>query len=191
MSEAEVQVIQAVQAGDSRAFGTLYDQFLERIYRFIYLKTMDRPTAEDLTSQTFMKALEHIRSFDASKGSFSSWIYRIARNTVTDYYRARRSDVVLEDAWGIAQESTVERDTDTSLHMDRVQKYLKELSSREREIILMRVWGEASYEEIANALGVSEASCKMAYSRGIKKLRELMPAAAFVLFLLSRPSFLM
>lgn len=188
MSLTESRAIQAVQQGNREAFGVLYDLYVRPIYRFISIKTQHRSTAEDLVSQTFLKALERINTFDSTKGTFAAWLYKIARNTVIDYYRTERSVTSIDDAWDIPEVSTVEHDTDIALAMNDVRSYLSQLSSSEREILLMRVWGEASYSEIAAALGKSEASCKMMYTRTIKKLRQMMPISLYLLFLLSRLS---
>lgn len=185
MSDAERQAIRAVQKGDTRAFGTLYDVYAKPIYRFIYFKTHHQSTAEDITSQTFAKALERIQSFDEAKGTFSGWLYQIARHTVTDHYRSVKQEIPIEDAWDIGSDSHIERDTDTLLHVEKVKIYLAKLSATERDIITMRVWQEMSYQEIAEALGKSEGSCKMAYARGLEKLRSFMPLAAYLALIMN------
>ena len=164
--------VKQVQAGNAEAFGVLYDRYLDKIYRFIYYKTFNKETAEDLTSEVFHKALLKISSFDIDKGSFSTWLYQIARNRVIDYYRTAKSVVPLEDVFDIGVDERTPETLDAVAKLGEVTEYLKTLSAKQREIITLRVWEEKSYREIAELIGGSEDSVKMAYSRSIKELRE-------------------
>lgn len=186
MNDEVATLIARCQAGDKQAFSALYEQFVKPIYNFIYYKTHHKETAEDLVSQTFMKAYNHLATFEASKGSFSSWLYRIARNSVVDHYRAQKLPTKdIEDAWDLSSEEDVERDVHNRLLFEEVQKHFHLLSAEQREVLTMRIWQEMSYQEIADALGKSEGSCKMMFSRTIVKLREKMPLTVFVTLLMS------
>ena len=167
----EKKHINACQNGDLEAFGALYDQYLQPIYQFIYFKTHHRETAEDLTSQTFIKALKAIQSFDTKKASFKTWLYQIARNTVIDHYRSFKQERPLEDAWNINDKADVERDVDFQLKIEAVESYLETLKPEQREIILLRLWGGHAFAEIAEITGKTEAACKMNFKRSMEKLR--------------------
>lgn len=174
--------IEACKRGDSASFGVLYDQYAAPIYRFIYYKTFSKETAEDLVSDTFHKALSHIHSFDADRGSFSSWLYRIARNTVIDYYRTRHVTVPIEDIFELGTDERIPEAHDAIRTLDRVNDYLSALSPRQREIITLRVWEGKSYREIAEIMESTETAVKMAFSRSIRDLREKCgPIAVLVL----------
>jgi RNA polymerase sigma-70 factor (ECF subfamily) len=161
-----------VQAGNADAFGVLYDRYIDKIYRFVYYKTFNKETAEDLTSEVFHKALVKISSFDIDKGGFSTWLYQIARNRVIDYYRTAKSVVALEDVFDVGVDERTPETLDAVAKLGEVTKYLQTLSAKQREIITLRVWEEKSYREIAELVGGSEDSVKMAFSRSIKELRE-------------------
>ncbi len=177
-------LVAAFQLGRKEAFGELYDRYIEKIYRFVYYKTQHKETAEDIVSDVFMKAVAKLDDFDASAGTFQAWIYRIARNAVIDHYRGRKQDQNIEDIWDLAATGDIERDTDMKNRLAQVEKYLSTLKPEQRDIIMLRIWQDLPYQEIAAILGKSEASCKMAFSRGIKDLRKAMPADLFVLLLL-------
>lgn len=164
--------VQACQEGDLSEFTQLYDTFIQKIFQYIYYKTTHKETAEDLTSVTFTKALERIGSFDASKGSFSSWLYTIARNSVIDHYRVQKPGVNIEDVWGLAGSEDIERDAEARQQLREVEQYLKQLKPQQRDIVILRVWDQLSYAEIAEITGLSEANCKMTYSRTIRRLRD-------------------
>jgi RNA polymerase sigma-70 factor (ECF subfamily) len=170
----EKDLIKQCQAGNTEAFGALYDHYIRQIYNFIYYKTFHKETAEDLTSESFFKALRNIQSFDLSK-SFISWLYKIAQNTVLDHFRARRSHQDIEDFWDIADSTDIELEVETGIAVESLKKELQALSSLERDIIIMRVWQDVSYKDIAEIVGKSEASCKMTYSRALTKLRTTLP----------------
>ena len=169
---------------NTKNFGQLYDKYVKKIFNFIYYKTHHKETAEDLTSETFMKALTKINEFDEDKGAFSTWLYQIARNTVIDFYRTKKSNLNIDDIWDLANEEDILCDLDTKEKLTEVKKYLKKLKSEQREIVILRVWEGMSYKEISEAVGKSEASCKMSFSRTIHQLRLEMPLSVFLALLL-------
>lgn len=178
--EEELQLIKRAQAGDNEAFGLLYDSYFEPIYRFIYYKVFSKEIAEDLTSDTFIKALSRIGSYKIDKGRFNSWLYQIARNTVIDYYRTRKEDVALEDIFDVPYDARTAEQFDALTALSSVDAYLKALPARQREIITLRIWEEKSFKEIADILGGTENSIKMAFSRSIRQLREVCGEAALL-----------
>ncbi len=185
MLKNEVELVQRSKKGDSTAFGILYDHYIRYIYNFVFFKTHNKETAEDLTSQTFFKAFNSISSVDPSK-SFISWLYKIAQNIVIDHYRKSSREnskrQIMDDEWDAPDTSIdIVGDLDISRDIERMKKYLSQLSSQERDIIIMRVWQDLSYKEIADIYGKTESSCKMMYSRSLKKLRDLIPLAVFLL----------
>jgi RNA polymerase sigma-70 factor, ECF subfamily len=182
----ELSLIQKIKQGDTEAFGKLYDEYLKKIYNFIYYKTYHQETAEDLTSLTFTKALEKIANFDSQKASFSTWLYSIARYTVIDFYRQERPNMSLDDVWDLTDKEDLEIDLENKFNLQEIGKYLKTLEAEKREIIFLRVWEGLSYKEIAEIIGKSENNCKMIFSRTISKLRIEMPLALFILLLINK-----
>ncbi len=176
----ELKIIISCQEGNKEDFGRLYDAYARKIYDFIYYKTHHKETAEDLAGRVFLKALEKIDTFNCEKGFFSAWIYRIARNSVIDFYRTKKGDIGIDDVWDLAGNDNIERDIDARQKLEKVERYLKKLKSEQREIIMLRVWQGMSYKEIAEITDKSEASCKMMFSRSINDLRKEMPVNLIV-----------
>ncbi|MBX4211174.1 MAG: RNA polymerase sigma factor [Candidatus Yanofskybacteria bacterium] len=173
------ELVVQCQQGNLEQFALLYDRYSTALYAFIYSKTHHKETAEDLTSTVFFKALNHIQEFDADKGFFRAWLYRIARNSVIDHYRTRKVHGDIEDAWDVPEDSDFIRDLDIKSKLGQVQVYLKDLKPDEREVITSRLWHDFSYREIAEMLGKTEASCKMLFSRSMRKLREQLDSLAY------------
>ncbi len=173
------------QAGDADAFGQLYQALIEPIYRFVFYKTFHTETTEDITSQVFFKTLDTIASFNPNKGSFSTWVYQIARHTVIDHFRTQKNQVDIQDAWDIGEDSMVQRDVDAHLRLEAVRGQMQKLPSETRDLLILRLWEELSYAEIAQILGKSEAACKMSFSRAIRDLRAQLPAFLTLCYLLS------
>lgn len=179
----EKQIIKACQAGNFEGFGELYEVYVKKIYSFVFYKTYHKETAEDIVSVVFMKALENIGSYKPGRGSFSAWLYGIARHAVVDHFRAVRPSVNIEDVWDLADEQNLEIDIDAREKLNEVKKYLAKFKPMHREIIMMRLWQGLSYREISEIIGFSEVNCKMIFSREMAKLREEMGIAAFLLFM--------
>lgn len=179
----EQKIINLCQKGKLKEFATLYDIYVSKIYRFCYYKTHHKETAQDLTSETFIKALKGVKQFDASKGTFQAWLFKIARNSVIDYYRSKRSFVAVEDVWDIGENHDILGSIDTKEQFKKVRQYLSKLSPLQREIIVLRVWENMPYKELAEVVGKSEAACKMVFVRTIKRLREDMGPILFLLLM--------
>ncbi len=183
MLQNEKELIIKSQGGDKQAFAALYDYYIRTIYNFIYYKTHHKETAEDLTSETFFKALRTISSVDSNR-SFLSWLYKIAHNSVIDFYRRKKQTQDIDDVWDLTDDTDIVRDVENTREFEKVKVHLKKLSSLEREIIILRVWQDLSYREIAEIVGKTEANSKMIYSRSIKKLRDMVPMALLLLLIM-------
>lgn len=168
----ECKLIKKCQSGDMKYFAGLYDEYFDKIYRFIYYKTMHRETAEDLTSRTFYKAMESLDKYNPKIGTFSSWLYCIARNNVIDHYRTKKQVDNIDGIWNLSAEDELESDIDIKNKLTQVKKYLDKISAEHREIVVMRLWDQLSYQEISAITGKTVNSCKMTFSRTMIKLRE-------------------
>lgn len=177
--------IDRFQSGDFDAFGVLYDRYIDKIFAFIYRKTWEKELAEDLTSQVWMKALKSLEFFaEKENAGFKSWIYRIAQNTVIDHYRTAKTQLDLDsiyDEWISPNLAKYIDDKDT---LQRVQQYLHHIKPIEREIVILRIWDDLSYKEIAEVCEKKEDSCKKIFSRALKKIQANILAILIICFLI-------
>ncbi len=173
------------QKGDRHAFGEVYDEFAKKLYDYAFFRVKDRHRAEDIVSDTFMKALLHLDSFNPEKGSATAWLYRIARNTLVDTYRAGKKLTHIPEDFDVADTRDLQTHIENKDMLRTVEAALEKLGEKEREIIMLRVWDELSYKEISEVLGKSEASLKMAASRAMKSLRSQLPLGVYLALLIS------
>lgn len=179
----DIKLIEAVQNGDADSFGTLYELYVQKLYSFIYHKTLNHEIAEDLTSETFLKAQNKIKQFNPKKAQFNTWLFTIARNVCIDFFRSYRATQSIEEIWDFASDEKIELAVETVLISDQIKVCMKRLTSEQREILTMRFWQDLSYGEIGEILGKSPENIKMITSRSIKKLREIYPASTVILLL--------
>lgn len=158
---------------DPEAFGQLYDLYFARIHSYIYRRVGDRPLAEDLTADTFFRALKAIKRYEWRGMPFSAWLYRIASNTVTDHFRSSRAtNVPLDEQWGL--QDAGEQPEDAALRIDRMEEILqavRTLSPDQQDVVLLRFQGDLRLREIADIVGKSEGAVKALMFRALHTLR--------------------
>lgn len=172
--QEEEKLIQKAQKGEQNAFGELYDKYFPKIYRFIFLKVSKRPDAEDLSHQVFLSAWRNIHTYESRGFPFSSWLYRIAHNSVIDFYRTRRDhlDIELVSAERMSTDPEMERIFDEGEEVSLVKKMLGRLREDEQTVLIMRFVEELSNKEIAQALDKSEGAVRVMQHRALKQLRK-------------------
>lgn len=183
MDNDPIKLADAAASGDSGAFGELYELYFDRIYRYLYYRCLHRETAEDLCSRTFLKALDRLSTFNPGKGSFGSWLYRIASNSLVDHYRSSSKIEFYSGVWDTASDEDHVIDVHNKIYWEKLKPVLDDLPSDKRELIIMRVWDDLSFPEIAELTGKSEAACKMSFGRTLKLLKESVPFSILLLFI--------
>jgi len=158
--------------GNVDAFAELYRRNLTRVYRYHIAHVGNVKDAEDLTSQTFMAALEGIRSFRRT-GSFAAWILGIASKNRLMYFRGRRPEVPLDEATGYPGLGLpTDKAVTQRLQLEAVSRALRKISADRAEAIILTYFGSLSNAEAARILNKSEAAVKMLVARGLHDLRE-------------------
>jgi RNA polymerase sigma-70 factor (ECF subfamily) len=169
----ESQILEECILGNWTNFEELYEEYLPKIYRYVYHRVGNKQLAEDVTSTVFMKVVSNLNTFRVGESSFASWIYAIARNTLIDHFRKHKSTVDLGEADNIASTQNVEHQTDTTLTLAKVKTAMKNLSEVQREVLILRAWDDLSHKEIGEVLGISEDNSKMTFSRALKSLKQI------------------
>lgn len=168
--ETDTCLVQAARQ-DPRAFGALYDRYVETIYRYLYRQTGTRDAAEDLTSLTFMRALTALGRVDPQR-PFRPWLVRIAHNALVDYRRAAGHTVPLSEE--IVSTLVTQADQDSDSTLEQVEAFLAftaHLTQDQRDALALRFIADLSLEQTAAALERSVGATKMLVSRALAALR--------------------
>jgi RNA polymerase sigma-70 factor (ECF subfamily) len=159
---------------NAEAFGELYRRHVTRVYRYHMAHTGNAKDAEDLTSQTFMAALEGIRSFRGAS-SFAAWLLGIAARKKAMFFRGNRTrpEVPIESADQIPSPGLgTDHLVDQRLRLDSIARALKQIAPDRADAIILCFFSELSYAEAGLVLQKSEAAAKMLVTRGLQDLRE-------------------
>jgi RNA polymerase sigma-70 factor (ECF subfamily) len=156
----------------ARDFAGVYEQRVSEVYGFFGYLVRSRDDAEDLTQQTFERALRAWGRFDSTRGSASAWLLAIARNLFVDFLRAGRSGRArVESEFG--PEGLAATTDRPSVGLDpELERALGELSSRERELIALRFGADLTGAEIASLTGLTLANVQQILSRSLRRMRQ-------------------
>lgn len=170
----EHEILKKAIAGESSAFGSLYDIYQPLIYRFIYLRVSHREEAEDLTHQVFLSAWQNIGSFQEQGLPVSSWLYQIARNRVIDHYRTKHTAIPLDDAAEDIHPSIddIADSLETKIQLEQIRIALRSLHPDQQDIIIMRFVEGLSNTEVAVALKKNEGTIRVLQHRALRNLKK-------------------
>ena len=173
-----VKLVDLAAAGDSAAFGVLYERFLDPIYRYFYYRTGDRAEAEDLTEQLFLKAWQGVGRFRWQGRPFLAWLYRVAHNLHADHVRARRRAVPLDSTQ--AHQSVVDQRAAIQLartvDADVLMWGIRQLTQDQQQVILLRFADDLDTPQIASILHKHESAVRVLQMRAIQRLRQVLAA---------------
>ena len=170
----EAEWIRAAQAGDRAAFARLVERYWDRLYRWLYQLTRDRHAAEDLTQETFLKALAALGSFRAGS-NFRAWVYRIGHNNFVNQKRAeRRTKVSLPDDIAGQVGLEVEGSSESQEMLDAVNKAVADLPPDFRAALMLRVNEELSFRDVAKILKTTEETARWRVFKARQKLLQVL-----------------
>jgi len=176
MLDGEENLIKRAIKGEASAFGSLYDCYQPKIYRFVLIKVGRREEAEDLTHQTFLNAWQGMESYKHMGFPFSSWLYKIAKNQIADFYRSHKNETSLEkvDPEYFVAPASVQFETEEKMEMEKVVLAIRKLKPEYQDVIAIRFVEDLSIQEAAKALEKSEGAVKLLQHRAIKELKRLL-----------------
>lgn len=181
------RAIRAAQAGDAAGLERLVDGFADRVFGFLFRMTGNRPDAEDLTQEVFVRLVRKIGAY-RHDGKFEPWLFRIAANLARDRVRgARRSPPIVSSARSgegetreddaAACEDAVDAGLMHQEEMDALSAALQKLPDAEREVVMLRHFSQMSFNEIARLTGVPLGTALARGHRGLARLRSIMNPA--------------
>ncbi|MER5716978.1 ECF subfamily RNA polymerase sigma factor, BldN family [Streptomyces sp. NPDC002132] len=173
-----MDLVERAQSGEAEAFGKLYDQYSDTVYRYIYYRVGGKATAEDLTSETFLRALRRIGTFTWQGRDFGAWLVTIARNLVADHFKSSRFR--LEVTTGeMLDANEVERSPEDSvlesLSNAALLDAVRRLNPQQQECVTLRFLQGLSVAETARVMGKNEGAIKTLQYRAVRTLARLLP----------------
>ena len=175
-----MEIVTRAQQGDSEAFGQLYDRYVDVVYRYVQYRVANAALAEDLTSETFLRALRRITSYTWQGRDFGAWLVTIARNLIADHYKSGRyrlelatSDLV--EAGADRSEDGPENEVLTGITNGVLLEAVKRLNAEQQECIALRFLQGMSVAETAKIMGKNEGAIKALQYRAVKSLSRLLP----------------
>jgi RNA polymerase sigma-70 factor, ECF subfamily len=166
--------IQKAQAGDRGAFGFLYKEYYEKIYRYCKIQMYNDTGAEDICQETFLRAWKSLPKFTINDhGTFQAFLFRIARNLIIDVSRKKKE-------YSLAAYEEVETNEDFAADVDRttaveqLKKALAKLNDKDRQIIILRYFEEMSHTEVAKIVGIKEGALRVRTIRLLQKMKSLL-----------------
>ena len=175
-------LVERAQAGDAEAFGGIYDRYLDTVFRFIYFRVGNRQLAEDLTADTFFRALKRIGSFTWQGRDPGAWLVTIARNLVADHFKSGRYrlEVTTGDVLDADREDRGPEGSPEAAVVDHITNValltaVKQLGPEQQECIVLRFLHGFSVLETAQAMGKNEGAIKALQYRAVRALARLLP----------------
>ncbi len=169
----DVNLAQAIQ-GDHEAFGILYEQYVERIFNYVYYRTGNQHDAEDLTAKVFFRAMRRLPDYEQRGLPVSAWLYRIAHNLVANWHRdrGRRPEISLDEGYASIPHS--EHPEVTLLHREEqndLLRIIQDLPPERQQLIILKFVEHMSNAEIGQIMGRTEGAVKSLYHRTLLSLR--------------------
>ena len=170
------KLVEQVQSGDQAAFAALYDEFAQRLYAFIRIKVADTEKAEDILQDVFLKAWQGCRNLKIKDLNFSAWLYRVAANTINDFYRKTYREpktVSIDEAKEIAGIDDPAADASRRLEKRVIEQTLDQLPPHYKEVIELRFLQDFSITDTAQILGRNSVTVRVWQHRAMKQLEQL------------------
>lgn len=157
---------------DIKDFAPLYKSYHKQILLFVYQRVDSKGLASDLTSQTFLKAMNSIKKYEDRGLAFSSWLYRIAINEVNTHYRKNSRVINITDGILGTLFYEIKEEEDKTRH-NKLLHAMKQLKPDQYQMIEMRFFENRPFQEIAEILEITESNAKVKTYRVIEKLKKL------------------
>lgn len=174
---SEMRNVALAIQGHKQAFGRLYEKYADRIFRYLYFRTGSEQEAEDLMAAVFLKAWEALPEINQTgrKLNFKPWLFRIAHNSLIDYYRTNKNEISIEELGQInSSVKKTERIVEAEQEMDQIMRAIKNLDEKSQMVIIGRFDACLSHREIAVVLGIKENHVRVIQYRALDKLRKIL-----------------
>ncbi len=171
----EKEILKRASQGDEEAFGLLYENYVDRIFNYIYYRTGNVHDAEDLTARVFQRAMKHIPNYQDRGVPFSAWLYRIAHNLVANWHRdrSRKKEIAITEMMSLpAKNEHPETTLLRTEKQDALLRLIRTLPSDRQQLLILKFVEGYSNAEIGKIMSRSEGAVKSLYHRTLLALRD-------------------
>jgi RNA polymerase sigma-70 factor (ECF subfamily) len=175
--QPEANLVRRAKSGDTEAFTSLYQVYLNAVYRYIYYRVDHREDAQNLTEQVFLNAWETLPVYQDRGRPFSSWLYRIAQYMVVDYHRIKKENGILDQAPPTGQvidKSSILRQIIHSQDADALAHAIAQLPDDRQQVIVLRFIEGLNHGEVSQLLAKSQGASRMLQYRALTALNQLL-----------------
>ena len=165
------ELVEQVKNGMRSAFSLLVRRHQKGLLRLCYRFVKDLDTAEDVVQETFIKVFERLHTFEA-RASFKSWLYQIAINTAKNKIRSHRSDVSNIDDVHLSVAASAESGLIQTAVSMMLQKYVEKLPHKQKTALVLRIYEDLSFKEIAEIMECPYDTAKANYRHALLSLKE-------------------
>jgi len=153
----------------------LYEEYYDKIARYVYVHISNKEEAEDIAGEVFLKALESLKSYREQGVPMQGWLFRIAHNLTVDYLRKmNKRRTVPIDSVVLQGNDNPANTAEKNIEFERVAKAMKKLTTEQREVINLRFFGGLTSKEVGGVLGKSDGAVREMQRAAIEKLRGIM-----------------
>lgn len=164
--------------GNKAAAGELVQLFYKEIFIYVFRQTQDEDLSKDLTQEIFISMLKSIDSFDESKASFKTWLYKIASNKIIDTYRSKyyKYNTIVEEMEeeSLIYEGNLEESFEKREDVKAILEIVATFNTNHQQIFRLKVFSDMTFGDIASLLKISESTVKTRYYSTIKKIKKLL-----------------
>jgi RNA polymerase sigma-70 factor (ECF subfamily) len=174
----EAELLERIRQFDTSALAQVYDDFYDRIYRYIYGYLGQANAAEDLTANVFFRLLRAVRNGHSPRSNLSAWLYRVAHNLVVDAFRRSPPEELELADWLESGEPDPSHTVETRMQLERVRVALRELTDGQQQVIVLKFFQGMDSREVASIIGRSEGAVDALQHRGLCALRNVLHQTA-------------
>ncbi|GEM_PF-241258 len=168
----EATLLERIRQYDMAALAQVYDDYYERIYRYIYCYLGQVGAAEDLTANVFFRLLSAVRNGRSPRQNLVAWLYRVAHNLVVDTFRRMPAEELELAEWLESPEPDLVHMVEQRIQMDRVRLALRQLTASQQQVIVLKFFEGLDSREVATIIGKSEGAVDALQHRALLALRK-------------------
>ena len=170
-------LVRRAKAGDNNAFNEIYEQFSRKILKYIRLKVQNNQEAEDILQEVFIKAYNGMPKLGMEDLHFSAWLYRIASNTINDYFRKkyRTPEIsLIDENFDLPSEVSIKKEMEIKSDWDSVRQAFGSLPHNYKQVLELRFLQDFSSDEVAKILHKSNLAVRLLQYRALKKVQAIL-----------------